>query len=118
MPGGVAERPIAPVLTTGDGASGPRVRVPPPPPCLQAFAANGWKGGESQIHSVLGKPLRKTRPSCQFVYRFLQRVIDIAQLSIVISMDECRIRSCKIGAWPFQFRAISVDGSQRNSHPP
>ena len=29
--GGVAERPIAPVLKTGDGESRPRVRIPPPP---------------------------------------------------------------------------------------
>ena len=35
--GGVAEWPIAPVLKTGDGASRPRVRIPPPP--LSATAA-------------------------------------------------------------------------------
>ena len=37
--GGVAERPIAPVLKTGDVARRPRVRISPPPLILQGFTA-------------------------------------------------------------------------------
>lgn len=34
--GGVAERLIAPVLKTGDGATRPGVRIPPPPLVYEA----------------------------------------------------------------------------------
>src|SRR3954465_114889 len=38
--GGVAEWSNAPVLKTGDGATRPRVRIPPPPSRIQRAAAN------------------------------------------------------------------------------
>ena len=46
--GGVAERLNAPVLKTGEGASPPWVRIPPPPPlswiCLLFNMAKGFYG--------------------------------------------------------------------------
>ena len=57
--GGVAERPIAPVLKTGDAVRCSRVRISPPPPLVDLIVVTsarrmcaGLRRGEPEISSV------------------------------------------------------------------
>ena len=59
--GGVAERPIAPVLKTGDGASRSWVRIPPPP---LVFAGKPLAFRVFSVLSAADIPLSAYRLTC------------------------------------------------------